>query len=196
MESSPRSAEEGAELLVQLGYAVVGAGYPHGLTPTQWAALRFLSRANRFSRTVSAFAEFHATTRGTASQTVQRLVDRGFLRKMRSAVDGRSIRLDLTQKARDTLADDPLNDLAAALASLPPAARARFTGSLRELVAELARLRGGPTFGTCPACAYLDCEEHCADDPARRWCNLFDESLDLTETEELCANFEAAEAGR
>jgi hypothetical protein len=31
-------------------------------------ALRFFARANSFSRTPSAFAEFQATTRGTASQ--------------------------------------------------------------------------------------------------------------------------------
>ena len=76
MEASPRTI---AELVVQLGRITHGHGYTEGLTPAQWSALRYLSRANRFSRTVSAFAEFHATTRGTASQTVKCLVAQGYL---------------------------------------------------------------------------------------------------------------------
>jgi len=191
MEADSRSEEEGAELLAQLGYAVVGAGYPRGLTPAQWAALRYLSRANRFSRTVSAFADFHATTRGTASQTVQRLVDRGFVQKSPSAVDGRSIRLDLAKKGRDTLEDDPLSDLVAAFRSLQPAVRARFVRTLRELVTQVAQLRGDETFGTCPACIFFDRDRH-GDDPAGCWCNLFEQPLDVAETDELCVNFEPA----
>jgi DNA-binding MarR family transcriptional regulator len=190
MEADSRSEEEGAELLAQLGYAVVGAGYPRGLTPAQWAALRYLSRANRFSRTVSAFAEFHATTRGTASQTVQRLVDRGFVRKSPSVVDGRSIRLDLAKKGRDTLEDDPLSDLVAAFRSLQPAVRARFVRTLKELVARVGQVRGGRSFGTCPACLHFDCDGRCRGDPAECWCNLFEQPLDVAETDELCVNFE------
>jgi DNA-binding MarR family transcriptional regulator len=192
MEAGSRSEEEGAELLAQLGYALVGAGYPRGLTPAQWAALRFLSHANRFSRTVSAFAEFHATTRGTASQTVQRLVDRGFVRKNPSLVDGRSIRLDLTKKGRETLGVDPLNDLVAALGSLPPAARARFVRTLKDLVARVAHVRGGRSFGTCPACLHFDCDARCTGDPAECWCNLFGQPLDVAETDELCVNYQPA----
>jgi len=192
MEADSRSEEEGAELLAQLGYAVVGAGYPRGLTPAQWAALRYLSRANRFSRTVSAFADFHATTRGTASQTVQRLVDRGFVQKSPSAVDGRSIRLDLAKKGRDTLEDDPLSDLVAAFRSLQPAVRARFVRTLQDLVARLGQVRGGRSFGTCPACLHFDCDGRCTGDSAECWCNLFEQPLDVAETDELCVNFEPA----
>ena len=192
MEADSRSEEEGAELLAQLGYAVAGAGYPRGLTPAQWAALRYLSRANRFSRTVSAFAEFHATTRGTASQTVQRLVDRGFVQKSPSVVDGRSIRLDLAKKGRDTLEDDPLSDLVAAFRALQPAVRARFVRTLKELVARVGQVRGGRSFGTCPACLHFDCDGRCTGDPAECWCNLFEQPLDVAETDELCVNFEPA----
>jgi len=93
------SARGVAELVVQLGRIAHGYGYTEGLTPAQWSALRYLSRANRFSRTVSAFAEFHATTRGTASQTVKCLVARGYLSRTRSPRDGRSARLQVTDNA-------------------------------------------------------------------------------------------------
>ena len=68
-----------ADLVAHLGRLAYSFGFTEGLTPAQWTALRYLSRANRFSRTVSAFAEFHVTTRGTASQTINGLVDRNYL---------------------------------------------------------------------------------------------------------------------
>jgi hypothetical protein len=52
-----------AEMVVHLGRRVCRDG---DLTAAQWRALRYVSRANRFSRTISAFAEFHLTTKGTA----------------------------------------------------------------------------------------------------------------------------------
>jgi DNA-binding MarR family transcriptional regulator len=78
-----------------------------GLTPAQWAVLRYFARANRFSRTPSAFAAFHGTIRGTASQTIKSLETRGYLRRTRSEADGRSARLDLIGKARAILAHAP-----------------------------------------------------------------------------------------
>ena len=62
------SARETAELLLQVGRLVQAEGYDGELSPAQWMALRFFARANPFSRTPSAFAEFQATTRGTATQ--------------------------------------------------------------------------------------------------------------------------------
>ena len=43
------------------------------LNPSQFAALNYLARANRFSRATSHVADFLATTRGTASQTLKAL---------------------------------------------------------------------------------------------------------------------------
>src|SRR5258708_18509270 len=66
-------ARETAELLVQVGRLVQAEGYDGELSPAQWMALRFFARANQFSRNPSAFAEFQATTRGTATQTIKLL---------------------------------------------------------------------------------------------------------------------------
>ena len=78
----------GAELVLRLSRAALGEGFVEALTSAQWMALRYFSRANRFSRTVSAFAEFHATTRGTASQTVKGLIEQGYLARIPSETDG------------------------------------------------------------------------------------------------------------
>ena len=85
------SARETAELLLLVGRLVQAEGYDGELSPAQWMALRFLARANSFSRTPSAFAEFQATTRGTASQAIKALEAGGYLVRQQSEADGRSV---------------------------------------------------------------------------------------------------------
>src|ERR1035437_6770985 len=86
------SARETAELLVQVGRLVQAEGYDGELSPAQWMALRFFARANPFSRNPSAFAEFQATTRGTATQTIKSLEAGGYLVRQPSKADGRSVK--------------------------------------------------------------------------------------------------------
>ncbi|MFQ5888412.1 MAG: MarR family winged helix-turn-helix transcriptional regulator [Gemmatimonadota bacterium] len=182
-----------AELVAQLGRLAYGVGFTQGLTSAQWMALRYFSRANRFSRTVSAFAEYHATTRGTASQTVKSLVDRGYLSRTPSVTDGRSVRLDVTYKARAVLADDPLAALERAVRALAPRARAYLAGSLERLLGQLANERGKRLFGICTACKHLDCleGEGCRTEGGPVFeCALWGEPLDEAETEQLCVSFE------
>ena len=90
------SSESLAALLGHLGRADGPEGARGGLTQAQWAALRYMARANALSRTVSALAAYQATTRGTVSQTVKALVAQGYLTRNRSQRDGRSIQFDLT----------------------------------------------------------------------------------------------------
>src|SRR5262249_18874079 len=87
------SARETAELLLLVGRLVQADGYEGELSPAQWMALRFFARANSFSRTPSAFAEFQATTRGTASQAIKALEAGGYLMRQQSEADGRSVTL-------------------------------------------------------------------------------------------------------
>jgi len=109
-----------AELVFHLGRIASGEGLAERLTAAQWAALRYFAQANRFSQTPSAFAAFHATTRGTASQTIKSLETQGYLTRIRSEGDRRSVRLVLTEKARGILANDPFESLVRAADSLPP----------------------------------------------------------------------------
>ena len=113
-----------ADLVLHLGRMASGDGLAEGLTAAQWAALRYFARANRFSRTPSAFAAFHGTTRGTASQTIKSLETQGYLTRTRSEADGRSARLDLIDKASAILAHDPFEALVRAADALPPAPEA------------------------------------------------------------------------
>ena len=97
------SARETAELLLQVGRLVQAEGYDGELSPAQWMALRFFARANPFSRTPSAFAEFQATTRGTATQAIKALEAGGYLVRQPFKTDGRSVSLRLTSKGKKRL---------------------------------------------------------------------------------------------
>ena len=104
-------ARKTAELLLQVGRLVQAEGYDGELSPAQWMALRYFARANPFSRSPSAFAEFQATTRGTASQAIKALEANGYLARQRSKADGRSVSLRLTSKGKKALARDPFEVL-------------------------------------------------------------------------------------
>jgi DNA-binding MarR family transcriptional regulator len=112
------SARETAELLLQVGRLVQAEGYGGELSPAQWMALRFFARANPFSRTPSAFAEFQATTRGTATQAIKALEAGGYLVRHPFKMDGRSVSLRLTSKGKKALAHDPFEVLVRAVDSL------------------------------------------------------------------------------
>lgn len=172
-----------AELALQVGRAVYGESSAAGLTPAQWMALRFFARANRFSRTISAFADFHATTRGTASQTVKSLVARGFLTRTRSARDGRSATFDLTARGRRTLAADPFEAVVRAALQLSPAQRDRTASGLRGILRELAVERDRPAPALCSLCGHLS-----ANGGQGFTCRLMREPLSAAELEQLCVH--------
>ena len=188
MSKSPKAGDrELVELALQLGrvaYADCRAGE---LTHGQSAALRFFARANRFSRTVSAFADYHATTRATASQTTSTLVDRGYLTRHRSQRDGRSTRFDLTRRSRKLLQEDPFESVVAVAQELSPSIRDTTARCLRTMLTKLAAASGRSLFGLCPMCQHLQVVK--AQTPKSYACGLLREPLDPEETSQICARF-------
>ncbi|WP_397542215.1 MarR family transcriptional regulator [Roseovarius salis] len=157
-DAPPASTDQLAELLVHIGRSARGedTGGAAPLTAAQWTALRFFARANRASRTPSAFASFQATTRGTASQTIKTLESRGLLERRRAEHDRRSVRFEVTGDGHALLARDPLRHLTAAIARLDEAGRAALARLLPELAADLARERGTSAIGTCENCHHYE----------------------------------------
>lgn len=178
-----------ADLILHLGRIASGEGLAGGLTPVQWAGLRYFARANRFSRTPSAFAAFHGTTRGTASQTVKGLVSKGLLRQTRSESDGRSVRLDLTAKGRACLAEDPIEVLVRAADALPPGVRSDFSVILQRVLGRVVSETGKPLFGTCETCAHFKGDSCCREGLRAYACGFLNETLVEDELDELCINF-------
>jgi DNA-binding MarR family transcriptional regulator len=155
------SARETAELLVQVGRRVQAEGYDGGPSPVQWMALRFLARANQFSRNPSAFAGFQATTRGTATQTIKSLEAGGYLVRQPSKADRRSVSLRLTSKGKKALARDPFEVLVRAVDSLDAKDRSAmrlalvFVRTARTSAERCAATRRARAFRPLNACSSL-----------------------------------------
>ena len=178
-----------AELVFHLGRIATGDGLAEGLTTAQWAALRYFDQANRFSRTPSAFAAFHATTRGTASQTIKSLEAQGFLTRMRSENDRRSVRLVLTDKAKSILANDPLESLSRAAESLPPSIQDHFADALQRMLSQVSQERGKTPFGTCTSCQHLENKLCSRQQQGTYACGFTREPLLREELDGVCINF-------
>jgi DNA-binding MarR family transcriptional regulator len=187
------SARETAELLLLVGRLVQADGYDGELSPAQWMALRFFARANSLSRTPSAFAEFQATTRGTASQAIKTLEAGGYLVRQRSQADGRSVTLRLTDKGHAAVARDPFEVLVRAVDSLDAQEQAAMRDALHQVLTTVAASGAHPHFGVCQDCAYLGGETHCDSTRASRSaleCLLFGVPIETDDAGLLCAHFQ------
>lgn len=187
MTDSPTTTEEIAELLVYLGRAARGADAGSDLTAAQWTAMRFFARANRLSRTPSAFASFNATTRGTASQIIKSLMQRSYLVRHQAVDDRRSVRLDLTHSGQAIMHFDPLNNLTEAIDQLEGKLRTALRQALPALAGELAKVRGTVAFGTCGDCRHFSCCDTVS------YCACVDAELAPADLGCLCVNFAASE---
>ncbi len=178
-----------AELVSQLGRMTYRESFSNGLTPAQWTALRYFSRANRFSRTMSAFAEFHATTRGTASQTIKNLAQRGYLTRTRSKTDGRSVHFNLSNKSKKILSKDPFEALVGAAGALSKSEYHTVARCLERILNNLAQQGGKYLFGMCTNCMYFQKDNHSQKSKSVYICTLMNEPLEETEIEQLCVSF-------
>jgi len=190
MADNLNTTEEIAELLVYLGRAARGTDAGSDLTAAQWTAMRFFARANHLSRTPSALASFHATTRGTASQIIKSLMQKGFLVRHEAADDRRGVRLDLTSGGQTIMHHDPLNNLTRAIDRLEGKQRTALRQALPALAAELAKVRGTVAFGTCGDCRYF------SSGGAASYCACIAAELEPADLGRLCVNFSAHEGRR
>ncbi|MCP3138196.1 MarR family winged helix-turn-helix transcriptional regulator [Pyxidicoccus xibeiensis] len=165
------------------------AGLRHGLQPVHLQALRYLATCNRYSNTPAALTEYLGLTKGTVSQTLLLLEDKGLLRKVASTEDRRVVHLHLTDAGRavlrDTLPPELLTQALGGLTDGGDTLEASLTGLLRSMqVANTQR-----SFGACASCRHFRREG-----PERFRCGLTDEPLTQAESQQLCREHEAAGA--
>ncbi len=181
------SARETAELLMLVGRIVQAEGYHGELSPAQWMALRYFARANPFSRTPSAFAEFQATTRGTASQAIKALETGGYLVRHRSGADGRSVSLRLTDKGKEALTRDPFEVLVRAVDWLDAKERTAVHHALHQVLTAVAAVGAHRRFGVCQDCCNL-----ASASPSAPECLLFGVPIEPEDAGLLCVHFQPA----
>ena len=183
--STTETARRIAELLDRLGRATHALQFAHGLNPAQWEALRFLGRANRYSRSPSTLAEYLGTTKGTASQTLRALETKGYVRRGRDCADRRGVSLEITDAGRELLALDPIRDVEGAISALSgPCASMLAEGLTHVLDKVRSQCRQG-MFGFCERCCHLVG----AGEAQVSQCGLTGEVLGKDECRQLCVNF-------
>jgi len=185
-------ARESIELLEQVARILWFEGTKHGLRDREWMALRFLSRANRFSRTFSALVSYVGTTRGTASFIIGELERLGYLERKRSAKDKRSVMLSVTQQGKKFLARDPVSVLVEAIAVLDDEAKIRFRDALRHVLDQSDAAEQRHHTDICKRCIFLREDRTTADGKTtvEFSCRLFRAPIAEPEVDLLCTSFE------
>lgn len=181
------AAWRAVHLLERLARVQRAADFDAGLNPAQWEALRYLARANRFSRTPASLAEYFQTSRGTVSQTLIALEEKGLIDKSRREGDGRSVTLALTEEGRQKLAHDADRALAGDIDAGGGASE--IAASLEDALRRALARRGGKAFGVCRTCRHF---RRVAGGETPYYCSLLDEPLGAHDAEAICAEMEPA----
>lgn len=172
-----------AHLVERLGRVLRVGDHASGLNPAQAEALRFLARANRFSRTPAALADYLGSTRGTVSQTLFALEAKGLIERRANARDGRSVTLALTKAGANFLDTDPTRTLAHAVDA--SGGNAQLADDLEAALRAAIAQRGGRAFGACHTCRHFRRNQRLGAHPHH--CALLDEPLNEAEGALICA---------
>ncbi|MDK2703035.1 MarR family winged helix-turn-helix transcriptional regulator [Vibrio vulnificus] len=156
-------------------------GAEHGLHPVHLDILSYLSRCNQFSDTPAALKEFLGITKGTLSQSITLLENKGMLTKTKDAVDKRVSHLGLTLVGKRLIEKltpparylEPLSELEAASPD--------SVGYLKKMLAQMQAKNETQSFGICRTC------RHHEDRPGSTfYCRLTELELDKKFGELIC----------
>jgi DNA-binding MarR family transcriptional regulator len=163
------------------------AGSDEALQPVHVQALIYLSRANRYSNTPQALAEYLGLTKGTVSQTLLLLDRRGLIERFEDEIDRRVVRLRLSSAGEQFLADSqPALPWQNATRNISPNRIRNATSALREALATLQEDNEGTVFGVCSSCSW------CQKLSQRIYrCGRMGDRLSGPETRKLCRIYEA-----
>jgi len=166
------------DLIDRLGRIQAADEWACNVNPTQWTAISYLARANRFSRSPSHVADFMSATRGTVSQTLKALARKGLIVETRSENDKRSVSYSITNAAEQLLAKQGV--IEKAVSSLDDEAALSLRSGLEALVHNALLDRGLKAFGVCETCKYHQKKAQGG------YCKLLEESLTAPEAKQIC----------
>lgn len=167
-------------LLERLARIIHNETHSQGLKPTQWEALRYIARANRFSRNPGALTAYLGMTKGTVSQTLSALEKKGLITKTANREDKRAVNLALTSNGLDLLEKDPLSVFDSRVSGSDSAnIETLLESSLKALLAQ----RGGHPFGACKTCAHFRPN---SERGKPHFCGLLLEPLSAKDSQQIC----------
>jgi DNA-binding MarR family transcriptional regulator len=171
---------ERLSLLTRAGLRQAGAA--QGLQPVHLHILFYLNQANRFSNTPLALTDYLGLTKGTVSQTVLVLARRRLVSRYADPLDGRIVRLVLTEAGGALL--NKLNSADAWREAVRTSSPARVTSAmvvLRQVLAEVQSQSGKRSFGVCSTCRHNQ-----RLGPRSYFCGLMHEKLSSPEVRRIC----------
>lgn len=158
----------------------------YGLQTVQFEALHYLSLCNRYSNTAKAVAEYLGLTKGTVSQSIKVLENKGLLAKQPDHKDKRITRLQITAAGHD------LVKLLTPSALLKSYCRQAQRGepeaiidNLTTLLRQLQMQHRYKTFGQCHSCRHNQ-----KLGKGQYFCQLTQEPLAAAEVELICCEHE------
>jgi|SRR5690554_744564 len=170
-------------IIERLGRLLGNDAHTTGLLPVHWETLRYLERANRFSRNSTALTAFLGSTKGTVSQTIKTLERKGLLNNQPDSRDRRRNQLSLTAKGERFLSEDPFIEWQQAVEELPESIRAPLATGLQRLLSKRLDANERRPFGQCQSCIYFAAQH---EDGEPHFCLLLKETLSETDSEAIC----------
>ena len=165
----------------------VGAEY--GLQPVQIEVLHYLASCNRFSDNLMAVVDYLGQTKGTISQTVKVLEQKGLVEKIQDDIDKRASHLVITQAGREFI-DEKLIDahFDFAFEQLSKDQQALLSSALSSFTRSLMQSSGLNTFGVCQTCKFHDQHQ------GQYYCNLLQTPLYESDIDKVCKEHTAPDA--
>lgn len=163
--------------------------FAEGLNPAQWAALRYVARANSNSCSPSALADLVGLTEGTVSQTRKALEAMGLIERHRKPSDRRAIRITVTQDGHELLLKDPLGRIHDALTPCDWTEQRKIVDGMQGLLDVFQRYGQIPDFG--PYLSFTPYEpEGCGEiSGVGCRCGVSGELFNSLEADQVCADF-------
>ena len=160
---------------------VRAACHAQGVRPVQFEALNYLSQCNRYSDTPQAVAEYLGLTKGTVSQTLKILEEKGLLLKRDDKNDKRDVHLKPTARGRRLIAQVvPSKSVATGMARLPVSEQHGMAQVLQQVLRTIQQANGLKTFAPCHTCRFNQQRE------GGYFCELTQEPLVEDELSQLC----------
>lgn len=131
-----------AVLLEQTVRQIYPERAPQAMHPGQWAALRYLARANHEAATVAGLARYLGVTLAPASRAVSALIRKGLVKGEADARDRRVVRLSLTPVGEELISQDPILQLARIIGELPEDKQHDFASTLEHIFDRLGQKKG------------------------------------------------------
>lgn len=179
-------------LLDRLGRLTRELQFADGLNPAQWEALRFIAQANQYSRSPTALAEYLCATKGTVSQTLIALENKGLVTRCKRTNDRRQVEICLTDAGTALLARDPMRTLEKAAEDMAGDLGPQLVRGLSRLLYDLQNRHSVQEVGVCQDCSLFCLRGETAAEKVDH-CGLTGENLPSGEKVKICVNYQGAD---